>query len=128
MSSAAIERRGALRRAPVVRPAKRSLPEIRPKGARCRRATTFSFRDVPRERWEAIFGPESERVERFRAALARQKAAGGERTPGPAPAVHGDRKGAGRRLYRGFDFGLGRMIEGRADRRRAMEELHLQEV
>jgi hypothetical protein len=95
------------------------------------RAAVFSFGSVPAENWERAFGRWT--PETFRAAKAelaqRRSAERGARVPGGgAPAVHGDNKGAGRRLYRGFDYGLGCRVEGRADRRRTMQALGLREL
>lgn len=89
------------------------------------RPALFTFADVPRDRWEAAFGAWT--PETFRAAKTVQDAArkaGRATTPrAAAPAVHGDCKGPGRRLYRGFDYGLGQRIEGRTHRREVMRQL-----
>jgi hypothetical protein len=92
------------------------------------RAIVVSFRDIPRDRWEMAFGKHD--PEKFRQAARAQaderKAESQERAGKSLPAaVHGDNKGAGRRLYRGFDWGLGRHIDGKGDRRRAMDAAQL---
>jgi hypothetical protein len=48
----------------------------------------------------------------------------GQDTP-RGPAIHGDIKGPGRRLYNGYDHGLGCEVHGRSDRRRKMVEIGL---
>ena len=97
-------------------------------GRSASRSIVVSFRDIPRDRWEKAFGKQD--PEKFRRAAQEQaeakKAAARERaTEALGAAVHGDNKGAGRRLYRGFDWGLGRHIDGKGDRRRAMDAARL---
>lgn len=91
-----------------------------------RGAAAFDFKDVSRDRWEQAFGPYD--PEKFRRALAEQRAGKAAVQRPRAAAVHGDNKGAGRRLYNGFDFGLGEYIHGRSDRRRCMAEAGLREA
>jgi hypothetical protein len=83
------------------------------------------FDDIPRDRWEACFGKWD--PERFRQAVEEQKRGKAGLADAAAsrslPAIHGDNKGPQRRMYHGFDYGLGREIHGRADRKRAMAEL-----
>jgi len=92
------------------------------------RSSTFTFKNVSNERWEKCFGKWTPEV--FRKAKEEQdrKKAEGQAQTAKSAAVHGDNKGAGRRMYRGFDWGLGRHIEGRSDRRQAMQELGLREA
>lgn len=92
------------------------------------RSVVVSFQDIPRDRWEKAFGKFD--PEKFKRAVAAQKEERRteERAAAQRPmaaAVHGDCKGAGRRLYRGFDWGLGKQIDGKGDRRRAMEAARL---
>ena len=97
-------------------------------GRSASRSVVVSFRDIPRDRWEMAFGKHD--PEKFKAAaraqLEARKEAEREASARPqAAAVHGDCKGTGRRLYRGFDWGLGRQIDGKGDRRRAMDAAQL---
>jgi len=97
-------------------------------GRSASRSVVVSFRDIPRDRWEQAFGKHD--PEKFRQAARQQaeerKAEARERaTEARGAAVHGDNKGMGRRMYRGFDWGLGRQIDGKGDRRRAMEAARL---
>jgi len=88
---------------------------------RCRRSATFSFEAVSRERWERAFGPYD--PVQFRRALAAQRRQRAKRVHGvAAPYVHDDH------LYKGFDYGLGCHVDGRADRNRKMRALGLREV
>ena len=112
----------AVARRPIKDPQRRPVV-IKPGSLKPRTlGQVFGFSHVPRDRWEQAFGKWT--PEKLQAAVAEQK----ERkaaAPAPvrAPAVHGDIKGMGRRLYRGFDVGLGREIHGKAHRRQVMAEL-----
>ncbi len=104
-----------------------SLPNA---GTRQQRTSIFTFSSVTRERWEQCFGEWN--PERFRQAMEEQKKkkreAAARAAQGTSAAVHGDNKGAGRRLYRGFDWGLGAHVEGRSDRKQLMKEKGLREA
>jgi hypothetical protein len=93
-------------------------------GRSATRSVVVSFRDIPRDRWEQAFGKHD--PEKFRRAAREQaearKAEAREVAERPqAAAVHGDNKGTGRRMYHGFDWGLGCQIDGKGDRRRKMD-------
>jgi hypothetical protein len=92
----------------------------------------FGFQSVPRENWERAFGKFD--PQKFRRAVAEQNQRKKEELSQvrdgskAAPAILGDNKGPGRRLYRGFDFGLGKVIHGRSDRRESMKAQGLVEA
>lgn len=94
-------------------------------GRRKKGIAQFGFDSVPRDNWERAFGKWT--PEKFHKALAeqrrKQETASAESAGQRAPAVHGDCKGMGRRLYRGFDYGLGVRVEGRAHRREVMKRM-----
>ena len=88
---------------------------------------TFSFENVSRKNWEKAFGPFD--PNKFRKAKAAQDAAKKQDFSAPLPAaVHGDNKRAGRRLYNGFDWGLGATVQGRSHHKRLMAERNLREA
>lgn len=96
-----------------------------------RRRSMFSFQEIERDRWAKAFGvrtPE-EQAAIFRAALEEQRRRKAtvdvkER----APAVHGDIKGMGRRLYNGFNPGLGVYTHGRSHTRSVEKAMGLHAV
>ena len=91
-----------------------------------RRKLTYSFAAVPRENWAKAFGDRTpeEQAAVFRRALEEQRARRQSVEPRPrATAIHGDNKGMGRRLHRGFNPGLGCFIEGRTHERAMMAKL-----
>ena len=119
------------RRIPGRKPVNQTPPSADQR-AKPGRATIKPGQHVSRSEWERIFGPETERQAKFREALEKQRAsreAGGDLAASGA-AIHGENKGAGRRLYgsphRGvWDDGLGCQIYGRSDRARKARELGL---
>lgn len=96
-------------------------------------ATAVTFNEIPADRWERAFGkksPEQLRAEReaYRREQAEKKQHEAE-VQGQAFAVHGENKGAGRRLFKPgtFDIGLGTVIRGRTHRNEIMRSLGLRE-
>ena len=87
-----------------------------------------TFEEVKRSEWERIFGSEEARQKSFRAAIEAKKCQQMKKSyEQPLPmAVHGENKGAGRRLYGSphkgiWDEGLGQRTYGRSDRARKLE-------
>lgn len=111
------------RRRRVRRDTQTEIPKPRGKSNRC---SIFTFNHISRERWNQSVGEWS--PEKWRAALEEQKRRKGGNS-GAEPmvaAVHGDNKGAGRRLYKGFNWGLGAYVESRSEEKRLMKQAGLQ--
>ena len=93
-----------------------------------------TFKDIPRQTWEKVFGSEDDRQARFRAGLKDQKTKQDMAlSPVSAPAIFGENKGAGRRMFGGthrgvWDEGLGIKVYGRNHRNKLMKAAGLREA
>lgn len=126
-----VQRKGV--KGPARRRREAERPDAKLNAEKLRRGRLmYSFGHVSRDRWAQAFGERTpeEQAAVFRQALAEQRARKerAEEPPRRGPAVHGDNKGPGRRLYQGFDFGLGVYVHGKAHKRAEMQRLGVVEA
>jgi hypothetical protein len=114
-------RRRAAQESPrAVRANLRADREAKPGGVK-----VFNFDMISRERWAQAFGDYD--PEKFRKAFAEQEerkrqSLAQSRKDAKGTAVHGDNKGAGRRMFHNvFDWGLGQVVHSRSHRRELMK-------